>query len=581
MGDMIIEKTKGIETDGPICREPMENQYVYAAMSQIPRLLSILDRKKGSKTYGCFDRYYWRYKMIDFAGSNFQIATLPLALVYSRTYPNNKYFKNHKIKDWTIAAMEFLSQTQNNDGTLNCTYPHIWTVASVAFPVYAVSEAYLLLSDEIKNPSNDAIVETLEKSCRWLLKSHDVDVINQQSGAMMALYNLYLVTGDEIYLKGAEDKIKLLLENRSSEGWFNEYGGGDVAYMTLTIDYLAKYYQKSGDKSVLNVLDDAIKFVSYFVHPNGTMGGEYCSRDPEFVIPSGFEILSQDIPLASAIADSNLNALGLSQVVDPNCLDDFYITFFLHYFFQAYDNYHPRIYDAVLPCKCNPVTKYFPENGNLIVRRDNYYMVVGGNKGGVLRIYSCDANPDLVFSDCGFLGVLDNGKVISNQLFGSSTPVFDEKSNTITIKGSFNKVSDTVFTPTTMVLSRIGLCTTRNISFIREALIHQLRRIVIKTKSPIPLEFKRTIRYDENKVSIQDDLIIKGRLKLGYLNIAEKYSAIYGQSKEMFQIQELSGTNPMIDDNLAELISDNGSFSICREMYPNTKELKCKISVKN
>jgi len=577
----MIEKTNGIETAGSVCGGPMKNQYVNAALSQIPRLLSILDRKVGSKTYGCFDRYYWRYKMIDFAGSNFQIATLPLALVYSNMYPMNKYFKNPKIKEWTIAAMEFLSQTQNNDGTLNCTYPHIWAVAPVAFPVYAVSEAYLLLINELQNSSKETVVETLEKSCGWLLKSHDSDVINQESGAMMALYNFYLITDDERYLKGAENKLKFLLENRSSEGWFNEYGGGDIAYLTLTIDSLAKYYQKSGDKSALSVLDDAIRFVSYFVHPNGTMGGEYCSRDPEFVIPSGFEILSQDIPLASAIADSNLNALGSGQVIDPYCLDDFYITFFLHYFFQAYDNYRPRIYDVALPWKSNPTTKYFSENGNLIIRRDNYYMVVGGNKGGVIRIYSCDANPDLVFSDCGFLGILDNGRMISNQLWGSSTPVFNEKNDTIRIKGSFNKVNDTILTPTTMVLSRIGLCTTGRISFIREGLIHQLRRMMIKTKSPIPLEFERIIRYDEDKVFIQDDLILKGRIKLNYLNIAEKYSAIYGQSKELFQIQELSGTNPMIDDNLAELISENGSLSICREIYPNTKELKCKISVKN
>lgn len=582
MGDMMVEKTNEIHTVGSICGEPLKNQYVDAAMCQIPRLLSILDRKKGSKTYGCFDRYYWRYKMIDFAGGNFQIATLTFALVYSKKYPMNKYFKNPKIKEWTIAAMEYLSQTQNNDGTLNCTYPYPWAVAPVAFPVYAVSEAYMLLKDELQNSSKDTVVETLEKSCGWLLKSHDTDVINQESVAMMALYNFYLVTGDEQYLKGAENKLTFLQENRSLEGWFNEYGGGDIAYLTLTIDSLAKYYQKSGDKSVLSVLDDAIRFVSYFVHPNGTMGGEYCSRDPEFVIPSGFEILSQDIPLASAIADSNLNALGSGQVINPHCLDDFYTTFFLHYFFQAYDNYRPRIYDVALPCKRNPITKYFPENGNLIIRRNGYYMVIGGNKGGVTRIYSCDVDhPDLVFSDCGFLGVLDGGRVISNQLWGSSTPVFDEKNDTIIIKGSFNKVNDSVFTPTTMVLSRIGLCTTSNVSFIRAALMHQLRRLLIKTKSPIPLEFKRIIRYDEEKVSIQDDLIIKGKLKLNYLNIAEKYSAIYGQSKEMFQIQELSGTNPMIDDNLAALISENGSFSMCREMYPHTRELKCKISAKN
>jgi hypothetical protein len=51
-------------------------------------VLTLLDRKEGSKTYGCFDRYYWRYKMIDFPGSTFQNAVLALALVYTHDYPN-------------------------------------------------------------------------------------------------------------------------------------------------------------------------------------------------------------------------------------------------------------------------------------------------------------------------------------------------------------------------------------------------------------------------------------------------------------------------------------------------------------
>lgn len=558
--------------------EPIQNNYINAAIDAIPRILSLLDRKKGSKTYGCFDRYYWRYKMIDFAGSNFQIATLPLASVYSNNYPNNPYYKKQKIRDWTIAAMEFLSQTQNNDGTLNCTYPRIWSVAAVAFPVYTVSESYLMLQNELNSSSKEEIVDTLEKSCKWLSTSKDIDVINQESGALIALYNLYLITKDDKYLNYVRTKINLLLKNRSAEGWFNEYGGGDVAYMTIVIDSLAKYYKKSGDKNILPILDESLKFVSYFVHPNGTMGGEYASRDPEFIVPSGFEILSQDFPLASAIADSNLQALSRGQIINPYSLDDFYITFFAHFFFQAYDNYRPRIYNSSLPSNGEPLVKYFSENGNLIVKKKDYYMVIGGKKGGVVRIYGCGKEPNLIFSDCGFQGILECGQMISNQLLGSSKPIFDEEKNSITITGEFNKVNETFSTPTKMVLSRIGLCSTGSISFIREALYQQLRKLMIKTKSPIPLEFERNISYDENKVSIEDKLSIKGSIKLKKLNIAEKYSAIYGQSKELFQIQELSGINPLPEDDLTKSMNGNKSLRIFREIFPASRELKYKVT---
>ena len=133
-----------------ISKKINNNIYAEVALSQILRLLSLMDRKKNSKSYGCFDRNYWRYKMIDFPGSSFQNAALALALIYTKKYPNNIYYKHPKIRDWAIAAMEFLTKTQNYDGSHNLNYPYVWNVAAVAFPTYAVSEAYLLLHEEYK-----------------------------------------------------------------------------------------------------------------------------------------------------------------------------------------------------------------------------------------------------------------------------------------------------------------------------------------------------------------------------------------------------------------------------------------------
>ena len=278
-----------------ISKKINNNIYAEVALSQIPRLLSLLDRKKGSKSYGCFDRNYWRYNTIDFPGASFQIGTLPLAMVYTKEYPDNIYYKHPKIRDWTIAAMEFLAKIQNPDGGFNQDYPYIWSVAAVAFPIYSVSEAYLLLSKELNHSSKEIIIEMLEKAGKWLLNTNDMKVTNQEAGAAMALYNIYQITGDERYKNGAEGKIRRILKSQSPDGWFYEYGGGDPGYLTLCIDCLAKYYQKSGDDELLEALKKSIEFISYFVHPNGTVGGEYASRNTEFVIPSGFEIFPYQV----------------------------------------------------------------------------------------------------------------------------------------------------------------------------------------------------------------------------------------------------------------------------------------------
>ena len=47
-------------------RHPDPRWYADAALHEIPRLLTLLDRDPSSPTYGCFDRNYWHYRTQDF-----------------------------------------------------------------------------------------------------------------------------------------------------------------------------------------------------------------------------------------------------------------------------------------------------------------------------------------------------------------------------------------------------------------------------------------------------------------------------------------------------------------------------------
>jgi hypothetical protein len=479
--------------------------------------------------------------------------------------------------------MEFLTQIQNYDGSFDATYPYVWSVDAVAYPTYAVSEAYLLLHEEINDSLREKIIETLKKAGNWLLKSHDIDVTNQESVALITLYNIFQLTGDTRYINGTENKMKLILKNQSSEGWFNEYGGGDIAYLTVTIDSLAKYYQKTGDKDLLNILDKTVEFISYFVHPNGTMGGEYASRSPEFIIPSGFEILSEEVPLAAAIADSNIRALNQGQMMNPIALDDTFLCWMFHTYFQAYDNHHPRTHNSVVLPHAKPlITKYFPGAGYMVIKRGDYYMIIGASKGGVIKIYDCKDKSDLIFSDCGFIGVTSNGQMVSNQwLDYSNEVIFSEDNNLVTISGTFHKINETLFTPTKMVFSRVGLFAISRIPFARKRLYQHLRKLVIIGNLTVPIAFTRAISYTEEKIIISDSLNFKRDFKFKYFNIGDKFSTIYSQSTEYFQKQELSNIKPIPEDNLAEFIKGMCKLSVVREVYPDSKELKYEIKVDN
>ena len=133
---------------------------------------------------------------------------------------------------------------------------------------------------------------------------------------------MYVLTGDDTYAKLANDKFEHIAASQDPEGWFNEYGGPDIGYLSLAIGYLAKYFQKSGNERVLPVLTRAVNFISHFVHPNNTYGGEYASRDTEYLMPDGFEILAPRSETANAIAETIADAIRHRSAVLPFALDD-------------------------------------------------------------------------------------------------------------------------------------------------------------------------------------------------------------------------------------------------------------------
>ena len=51
------------------------------ALAQIPKILTLQDRNAHSLTYGCFDRNFWHYKIIDFPAGMAAEFVWPLALV--------------------------------------------------------------------------------------------------------------------------------------------------------------------------------------------------------------------------------------------------------------------------------------------------------------------------------------------------------------------------------------------------------------------------------------------------------------------------------------------------------------------
>ena len=67
------------------------------ALEDIPKIFTLADRNPHSPTYGCFDRNYWHYKIIDFPSGMSQEFVLPLALAWEMESASNPYYRPRGI----------------------------------------------------------------------------------------------------------------------------------------------------------------------------------------------------------------------------------------------------------------------------------------------------------------------------------------------------------------------------------------------------------------------------------------------------------------------------------------------------
>ena len=88
-------------------------------------------------------------------------------------------------------------------------------------------------------------------------------------------------------------RLDRLLSWQNEEGWFQEYEGCDLGYQTLTISFLAWIYDINPNEKIKKSLSRAFDFISNFIHPDGSFGGEYGSRNTYCFFPHGFELISK------------------------------------------------------------------------------------------------------------------------------------------------------------------------------------------------------------------------------------------------------------------------------------------------
>jgi hypothetical protein len=359
--------------------------------------------------------------------------------------------------------------------------------------------------------------------------------------ACLALWKAYELLSDDNLKIGFEKAWKNFLSyHNSKEGWSREYDGVDPGYLSATVSFLGKVYQTNPAPEILNVLRQSVKFCSYFLYPDGFYGGSLGSRNTLHFYPHGFEILAGEIPPAASAAEAGLRALAEGKLVPPEIMSDRYVFYRVPEFLQAYLDYSPRPAElSPLPYEEASFVHYFPEAGIFVAARDKNYIAANLSKGGTVKIFDRERKK-ILLNDCGIIGCLSNGKVVTSQWIDSGYSCsVDGMSWEVT--GYMNEVpSNKLLTPLKNIVFRIVLvvlgwnpCLSHMLKGrIRSALILGCRRAAVR--------FRRSLSLDgSGTISLTNELNLEGNVQFQTLSVGGEFSVRYVPQSRYFQSQEL------------------------------------------
>jgi len=538
--------------------------YLNEVLLQAPRLLGLLNRNPLSKTYGCFDRQYWHYNASDFASARLQEAILTLALLYKINDSANPYFNRAAILGWINAGLRFWTTLQRHNGTFDEWYPGESSFVATAFSSYAVSEAVLQLGGKVEQTEN--IVLTLRKAGDWLSRDDDLVAVNQQAGSAIALYNIYLLTGDRRFEKSASRKLERILVSQSEEGWFPEYGGPDIGYLSLTVDYLAKYYQKTRDQDVLDSLEKTVDFIGYFLHPDNTTGGEYGSRNTEYLMPHGFEILAKELPEANIIANHIKNSIKSRAPVSLFSLDDRYLSQLAYTYLQAHLDQN-SYQTSERPRYTETFSRFFSEAGIWIYSDEDTYLIANCRKGANFKLFFKVDNTAVYDSGIA-IKTVSGKRLVSGWLSDKNQACVSEAS--LEVKGNFAEPADDVLSPLKNVLLRLFGLTLGRIGRVGLLVKGRLRKKLITGASSAPVKFCRRVSVEAETIIVTDKISKTDELE--QLLVGLKASYIYIPSSRYFQISELNSLPTVYRGSDLARHTDSGEIVLTRQ-YDKTGKL--------
>ncbi len=331
----------------------------------LPRILTQICRDPGSRFWGCCDRNWWHYKMHDFPSIILQQAGYSISLA-----ADLEAGKAHRdeLKALAAGACRFWNERAQRHGAFEEYYPYEQGYPPVSFSTLAVAK---LCADGVTTLSE--ILPGLEVAVQQLLTRFEAEAANQQVAGTAALAVIRSIAPDLVPEVSFQRILNRTLSLQRDEGWFPEYDGPDLGYLSVTMDCLWDLFDATGDQRCHTAIHAAFEYISWFVLGPIGCAGMHNSRNTDYIVPYGLARLAcESNPLKdSAVVMAKLYGQQTDTSHFLDAVDDRY---WCHY--TGHSVYRAlKVLSAVEPIGRQATTgsqafrlRFMPESGHVLLR---------------------------------------------------------------------------------------------------------------------------------------------------------------------------------------------------------------------
>jgi hypothetical protein len=400
------------------------------------------------------------------------------------------------VRELVVAGLEISASSCHPDGSCDDYYPFERALGAAVFSLAAAARAYQLL--DLDSPS---IRAWLERRASWIARHGETGrLANHHALAALGLARVAEITARAEHLNAADDALRRVLAWQNEEGWFEEYGGADPGYQTVTIDCLTRLVGTFGRCLLDEPLRRAVAFARLFLHPDDSFGGEYGSRGTYHFYPHGFEQLTCANAEAAELADGFLRSLAAGRHAHFD--DDRMYVHRLGNLIEAYLDWSPccPVGDAAHGAgnEQEPSASYLLA-ARLLVRRSGLTQTtVSAARGGVFKQFAAGLRPA---TDAGLIVETTDGRTAVSQnhdltrrvdwVPGDETQ--DLTLDRLTISGQLHWVRFETVTPIKQAVFHLGMwCVGR---WCRSLVRRLLQRRLITGRDRCPIRLTRTFEF--------------------------------------------------------------------------------------